>query len=134
MSWFLLKDDAKTTPILRFAQEQALRVKPMLDWLRWKMKPFLHKVKTDIIFLSQRRKTAIRRVIRIKIKNKLKIRVARDKSNKCFNLINPLSWFLLEDHAKTTPSLRSSSGADLKVKRNVRPTEIRYSHWRSLNG
>jgi len=41
--------------------------------------------------------------------------------NKCFNLINPLSWFLREDHAKTTPSLRivatqRSSGADLKVK------------------
>ena len=30
MSWFLREDDAKTTPILRFAQEQALRVKPML--------------------------------------------------------------------------------------------------------
>jgi len=27
----LREDDAKTTPILRFAQEQALRVKPMLD-------------------------------------------------------------------------------------------------------
>jgi len=27
-----------------------------------------------------------------------------------------LSWFLRENHAKTTPSLRSSSGADLKVK------------------
>ncbi len=41
--------------------------------------------------------------------------------NTCFNLINPLSWFLHEDHAKTTPSLRivatqRSSGADLKVK------------------
>jgi len=30
LSWFLREDDAKTTPILRFAQEQALRVKPML--------------------------------------------------------------------------------------------------------
>jgi hypothetical protein len=37
-------------------------------------------------------------------------------SNKSFNLINPLSWFLREDYAKTTPSLRNSSGADLKVK------------------
>jgi len=37
-------------------------------------------------------------------------------SNKSFNLINPLSWFLREDHAKTTPSLRNSSGTDLKVK------------------
>jgi len=36
--------------------------------------------------------------------------------NKCFNLINPLSWFLQNNNAKTTPSLRSSSGADLKVK------------------
>jgi len=27
-----------------------------------------------------------------------------------------LSWFLRKDHAKTTPSLRSSSGSDLKVK------------------
>jgi len=35
------------------------------------------------------------------------------KHNKCFNLINPLSWFLLKDYAKTTPS---PSGADLKVK------------------
>ena len=34
-------------------------------------------------------------------------------ANKCFNLVNPLSWFLLEDHAKTTPS---PSGTDLKVK------------------
>jgi len=33
--------------------------------------------------------------------------------NKCFNLINPLSWFLLKDCAKTTPS---PSGTDLKVK------------------
>jgi hypothetical protein len=36
--------------------------------------------------------------------------------NKCFNLINPLAWFVQEqqctNHAK--PSLRS--GADLKVK------------------
>jgi len=32
LSWFLLEDHAKTTPILRFAQEQALRVKPMLEW------------------------------------------------------------------------------------------------------
>jgi len=31
LSWFLREDDAKTTPILRFAQEQALRVKPMLE-------------------------------------------------------------------------------------------------------
>jgi len=30
LSWFLREDNAKTTPILRFAQEQALRVKPML--------------------------------------------------------------------------------------------------------
>jgi len=37
-------------------------------------------------------------------------------ANKCFNLINPLSWFLREDNARTTPSLRSSSGTDLKVK------------------
>ncbi|MHB8131600.1 MAG: hypothetical protein ACYDEX_21675, partial [Mobilitalea sp.] len=56
------------------------------------------------------------KVLRIKIKKKCKIRVARDKSNNRFNLINPLSWFLREDHAKTTPSLRSSSGPDLKVK------------------
>jgi len=33
--------------------------------------------------------------------------------NKCFNLINPLSWFLLKNYAKTTPS---PSGTDLKVK------------------
>jgi len=31
LSWFLREDNAKTTPILRYAQEQALRVKPMLD-------------------------------------------------------------------------------------------------------
>jgi len=31
LSWFLREDHAKTTPILRFAQEQALRVKPMLE-------------------------------------------------------------------------------------------------------
>ena len=37
-------------------------------------------------------------------------------SNTCFNLINPLAWFLRKDHARTMPSLRSSSGADLKVK------------------
>jgi len=47
--------------------------------------------------------------------NKLSIEKEK-KSNNCFNLINPLAWFLREDHAKTTPSLRSSSGADLKVK------------------
>jgi len=29
----VLKDNAQTTPILRFAQEQALRVKPMLELL-----------------------------------------------------------------------------------------------------
>jgi len=45
----------------------------------------------------------------------------KEKPNNCFNLINPLSWFLLEDDAKTTPSLRfvatqRSEGADLKVK------------------
>ena len=34
-------------------------------------------------------------------------------SNTCFNLINPLSWFLREDYARTTPS---PSGTDLKVK------------------
>jgi hypothetical protein len=38
------------------------------------------------------------------------------KPNTCFNLVNPLSWFVQEqqctNHAK--PSLRS--GADLKVK------------------
>jgi hypothetical protein len=34
-------------------------------------------------------------------------------SNNCFNLINPLAWFLREDHAKTMPS---PSGTDLKVK------------------
>ena len=77
------------------------------------MKPFLHKVKTDYIFLSQRRQAAERIVLRIKIKKKCEIRVARNKSNKRFNLINPLSWFLREDHAKTTPS---PSGTDLKVK------------------
>jgi len=38
------------------------------------------------------------------------------KSNKCFNLINPLAWFVQNNNAQTTPSLRSSSGADLKVK------------------
>jgi len=36
--------------------------------------------------------------------------------NKCFNLINPLAWFVRKSHAQTTPSLRSSSGTDLKVK------------------
>jgi len=30
LSWFLQNNNAKTTPILRYAQEQALRVKPML--------------------------------------------------------------------------------------------------------
>ena len=38
------------------------------------------------------------------------------KANTCFNLINPLSWFVQNNNAQTTPSLRSSSGADLKVK------------------
>ncbi len=36
MSWFLREDHAKTTPILRFAQEQALRVKPMLERRRFR--------------------------------------------------------------------------------------------------
>jgi len=40
-------------------------------------------------------------------------KVKKKTSNNRFNLINPLSWFLLEDHAKTTPS---PSGTDLKVK------------------
>jgi len=31
LSWFLQNNNAKTTPILRYAQEQALKVKPMLD-------------------------------------------------------------------------------------------------------
>jgi len=44
-----------------------------------------------------------------------------EKPNTCFNLINPLSWFVQKSHAQTTPSLRivatqRSSGADLKVK------------------
>jgi len=38
------------------------------------------------------------------------------KPNTCFNLINPLAWFVQKSHAQTTPSLRSSSGTDLKVK------------------
>jgi len=36
--------------------------------------------------------------------------------NNCFNLINPLAWFVQNNNAQTTPSLRSSSGTDLKVK------------------
>ena len=39
--------------------------------------------------------------------------ITKVKPNNCFNLINPLSWFLREDDAKTTPS---PSGTDLKVK------------------
>ena len=38
------------------------------------------------------------------------------KPNNCFNLINPLSWFVQNNNAQTTPSLRNSSGTDLKVK------------------
>jgi len=34
--------------------------------------------------------------------------------NNRFNLTNPLSWFLREDGARTTPS---PEGTDLKVKR-----------------
>ena len=34
--------------------------------------------------------------------------------NNRFNLANPLSWFLREDIARTTPS---PAGTDLKVKR-----------------
>jgi len=37
-------------------------------------------------------------------------------ANNCFNLINPLAWFVQKSHAQTMPSLRSSSGTDLKVK------------------
>jgi len=37
-------------------------------------------------------------------------------SNTCFNLINPLAWFVQNNNAQTTPILRSSSGTDLKVK------------------
>ncbi|MHB0897515.1 MAG: hypothetical protein ACYC1A_08215 [Spirochaetales bacterium] len=37
----------------------------------------------------------------------------KKRPNNCFNLINPLAWFLREDHARTTPS---PSGTDLKVK------------------
>ena len=37
-------------------------------------------------------------------------------SNKFFNLINPLAWFVQNNNAQTMPSLRNSSGADLKVK------------------
>ena len=48
--------------------------------------------------------------------------------NTCFNLINPLAWFVQNNNAQTTPSLRSSSGADLKVKlmldRRLRRQEI----------
>ncbi len=40
----------------------------------------------------------------------------KEEPNTCFNLINPLSWFVQERRAQTTPSLRSSSGADIKVK------------------
>ena len=36
--------------------------------------------------------------------------------NNRFNLINPLAWFVQKSHAQTMPSLRSNSGADLKVK------------------
>jgi len=41
-------------------------------------------------------------------------------ANTCFNLINPLAWFVQNNNAKTTPSLRAllrdeRSGADLKV-------------------
>jgi len=39
--------------------------------------------------------------------------IKKGDPNTCFNLINPLSWFLLKDYAKTTPS---PSGTDLKVK------------------
>ena len=35
------------------------------------------------------------------------------KSNTCFNLINPLAWFVQNNNAQTTPS---PSGTDLKVK------------------
>jgi hypothetical protein len=35
------------------------------------------------------------------------------RPNNCFNLINPLSWFVQNNNAQTTPS---PSGADLKVK------------------
>jgi len=43
LSWFLLEDDAKTTPILRFAQDQALRVKPMLDGRAYARKKIHHE-------------------------------------------------------------------------------------------
>jgi hypothetical protein len=44
-----------------------------------------------------------------------------EKPNTCFNLVNPLSWFVQNNNAQTTPSLRivatqRRSGADLKVK------------------
>jgi len=42
--------------------------------------------------------------------------IKKDSANNCFNLINPLAWFVQKSHAQTMPSLRSSSGADLKVK------------------
>ena len=47
---------------------------------------------------------------------KVRILYKEKMPNKSFNLINPLSWFVQKSHAQTTPSLRSSSGADLKVK------------------
>ena len=40
--------------------------------------------------------------------------ITKVKPNNRFNLINPLSWFLREDYARTTPS---PPGADFKVKR-----------------
>jgi len=36
--------------------------------------------------------------------------------NTCFNLINPLAWFVQNNNAQTMPSPRNSSGADLMVK------------------
>jgi len=54
LSWFLREDDAKTTPILRYAQEQALRVKPMLggryraDYLEKKMIPDIKRINLEI--------------------------------------------------------------------------------------
>jgi len=91
LSWFLLEDDAKTTPILRFAQEQALRVKPMLELL-------------NVILLEKGREAVRLSLILacyVHIKNdeekkiiKLKRKEERsalwgENSNKSFNLIKP---------------------------------------------
>jgi len=58
LSWFLLEDYAKTTPILRFAQEQALRVKPMFCGL-----PFGSKVKKRT--LEKKKENCKQKLVRI---------------------------------------------------------------------